>query len=144
MLGSVGLSEDVERAAVAAARLADGSERVEAVLAAEPVEGERVYLIAFAPNGGGRTWVALDDAGEPISSRDRVREAVSIAAMVEVVEEAVAGAAAAEPRVASPRYLDDLGGSAPGTGLTGAIQAALGAVDELAKDVEANYKLELR
>ena len=143
MLGRV-LSDDVQRAAVAAERFAHDGERVEAVLAAEPVEGERVYLVAFARSEGGRSWVALDDAAQPLTSRDRVRDAVSIAAMVEVVEDAVTNSAPPPvPRLASPRYLDELGAAATG-GMSAAIQGAIVAVDELAKDVEANYKLELR
>ena len=145
MLGRVGLSDDVQRAAVAAKRFAEDGERVEAVLPAEPAEGERVYLVAFSGDDGGRSWIALDDAAQPVTSRDRVRESVSIAAMVEVVVDAVAESdGSPEARVASPRYLDDLGAVAGGAGVTAAIQGAVAAVDELAKDVEANYKLELR
>jgi hypothetical protein len=144
MLGRVGVSDDVRRAAVAALRFADGGEEVEAVLPAEPVEGDRIYLVAFADTEGDRSWVAVDDGGRPVTSRDRVREAVSIAAMVEVVEEAVAEAPTErEPRIASPRYLDALGAAATGGGVGAAIQGALGAVDELTRDVESNYKLEL-
>ena len=144
MLGGVGVSHDVQRAAVAAERFAGDRERVEAVLAAEPVAGERVYLVAFSDNGSARSWLALDDAGRPVTSRECVRDAVSIAAMVEVVEDAVAEAVPApEPRVASPHYLDALGAAAGDAAANGAIQGALVAVEELAKDVEANYKLEL-
>jgi hypothetical protein len=50
--------------------------------------------------------------------------------------------AAGSPRVASPGYLDRLGAAAEAQ-LAPAVQGALAAVDELAKDVEANYKLEL-
>lgn len=143
MLAGVGVSDDVRRAAAAAERYAAERERVDAVLAAEPVEGERIYVVAFSGNGAARSWLALDGAGRPVTSRDRVREAVSIAAMVEVVEDTVAdGAPEASPRIASPRYLDTLGAAA-GAELSGAIQAAILAVEELAKDVEANYKLEL-
>jgi hypothetical protein len=145
MLGRVGVSDDVQRAAVVAQRFADESERVEAVVAAEPIEGQRVYLVAFADTAGDRSWVALDEGGRPVTSRDRVRETISIAAMVEVVEDAVAEAAAErEPRIASPRYLDALGAAAAGSGVGAAIQGAVAAVDELTKDVESNYKLELR
>ena len=49
----------------------------------------------------------------------------------------------AEPRVASLSYLDSLGTTAGNGDLAGAIQAGLPAVDELATDVEENYKLEL-
>jgi hypothetical protein len=144
MLARVGVSDDVRRIAGTAERYADARERVAAVLPAEPVAGQRTYLVAFSANGGdGRSWLALDDAGRPVTSRDRVREAVSIAAMCEVVEEAAGDeAAVATPRVASPAYLDTLG-AASDAELAPAIQGALEAVDELARDVEGNYKLEL-
>jgi hypothetical protein len=143
MLARVGLSDDVRRIAAAAAGYAARGERVEAVLPAEPTPGERTYLVAFASNGAGRTWLGFDDAGDPVQSRDRVREAVSITAMAEVAEEALPGAAIERtPRLASPKYLDVLG-AAGNPEIGAAIQGALGAVEELARDVEANYKLEL-
>ena len=62
------------------------------MLAAEPATGRRVYLCAFAGTGG-RTWLAFDDAGVPVTSRALVREAVSIAALCEVAEETAGGGA---------------------------------------------------
>lgn len=62
----------------------------DAVLAAEAQPGERVYVCAFE-DGGGRTWVALDGAGEPVAERQRVRDAVSIVALCELAEETAAG-----------------------------------------------------
>ena len=143
MLGGVALSDDVRRIGDAAEHFAATGERVEAVLAAEPAPGVRTYLVAFSSTGAVQSWLALDEAGGPVSSRDRVRDAVSINALCELAEEAVAEeVVTAPPRIASPQYLDTLGATAEGQ-LTGAIQGALGAVEELAKDVEANYKLEL-
>ncbi len=76
------------------------------------------------------------------------------------IEEAEAAALAVEqavglaPRVASARYLDALGGAVRRLELAlgetdrspfaAAMQQALGAVEELADDVESHYKLELR
>jgi hypothetical protein len=143
MLARVGLSDDVLRSAAAAERFARDGERVEAVLPAEATVGERTYLVAFSSNGATHSWLALDAAGAPVTSRERVRGAVSITALCEVAEDGVPEESLAlPPRLASPRYLDELGGSA-GPELGAAIQDALGAVEELAKDVEANYKLEL-
>jgi hypothetical protein len=143
MLARVGLSDDVRRIAAAAEGFAGEDERVDAVLAAEPSGGERTYLIAFSSNGAERTWLALDADGSPVMSRERVRDAVSITALCEVAEDGVPEESLAPvPRLASPRYLDELGAAA-GPELGAAIQGALGAVEELAKDVEANYKLEL-
>jgi hypothetical protein len=141
MLARVGLSDDVRRIAAEAERFADDGERVEAVLPAEPTVGERTYLVAFSANGATRTWLALDGAGEAVTSRERVRHAVSITALCEVAEEGVPEEALGQaPRLASPAYLDELG-TAIGRDAGASIQGALGAVDELAKDVEANYKL---
>jgi hypothetical protein len=143
MLARVGLSDDVRRIADAAEHFAGERERVEAVLPAEPAAGARIYLVAFSANGAAPSWLAFDGDAEPVTSRDRVREAVSIAAMVEVAEDGVLDEALPPaPRLASPRYLDELG-AAGGPELGAAIQGAVPAVDELAKDVEANYKLEL-
>ena len=77
--------------------LADDLERIasragaDAVLAAEAHPGERVYVCAFEEADGGRTWLALDEAGEPVADRTRVREAVSIIALCELAEEAAGG-----------------------------------------------------
>jgi hypothetical protein len=79
-----------------------------------------------------------------VTSRTRVRDAASIAALCEVAEESAELPPAAEPRVASLAYLDSLGAESRNGGFAAALQGALPAVDELAKDVEGNYKLELR
>jgi hypothetical protein len=134
------LSDELDGIATIAARHAAADERVVAILAAEPRPGERVYLCAF-DGPGGRSWLALSADGTPIHARDRVRDAVSIAALVELAEES-AEAARAEPRVASPDYLDELGGSH--TEIPLAVQQGVGAVDELTREIEAGYKLPLR
>ena len=75
------------------------------------------------------------------------------------IEEAEAAASAladtlqSEPRIASGAYLDALGsasrrleqalGESGASPFAAAMQAALGAVEELAADVEGNYKIEL-
>jgi hypothetical protein len=70
---------------------ADGEDLV-GVIPAEPSEGVRVYLCAYARgNGRERAWLVLDGAGEPIADRALVREAVSIAAMCELAEESAGG-----------------------------------------------------
>jgi hypothetical protein len=143
MLARVGLSDDVDRIATAAAAFTREGERVEAVLPAEAAGGERTYLVAFSANGSARSWLALDEAGVAVTNRGRVRDAVSITALCEVAEDGVPeDSLAPAPRLASPVYLDELG-AAGGPEVGPAIQGALGAVEELAKDVEANYKLEL-
>ncbi|HXR12532.1 MAG TPA: hypothetical protein VN770_09570, partial [Gaiellaceae bacterium] len=107
-------------------------ERVSGVLAAELLDGTRVYLCAFESGD----WLALDDDERPVESRERVHAASSLAALCEVAEESAGGghlpdlrvrlrelaldeadAAAAEleatiqppPRLATNGYLDALG-----------------------------------
>ena len=48
-----------------------------------------------------------------------------------------------DERLASPQYLDSLG-TLQADGLPPVLQGAVGAVDELAQDVEDHYKVELR
>jgi predicted small integral membrane protein len=132
----VALSDDVSRIAAAAAAHATAGERVGAVLAVETATGERIYLCAFTNADGGQAWLALTDAGDPVTSRASVREAASIAALVEVAEEAAERDTAEAPRVASLPYLDSLGADS-------SIAGALPAIEELAHDVEANYKVPL-
>jgi hypothetical protein len=71
-------------------RIAAGSGAA-AVLAAEAEPGERLYLCAFEEADGGRSWLALDAAGQPVAERRRVRDAVTILALCEVAEEAAGG-----------------------------------------------------
>jgi hypothetical protein len=131
----VSLSEDVSRIAGVAAQYRAPAQQVVAVLAVETAAGERVYLCAFAADDGSREWLSFDADGTPLADRARVREAASIAALVEVAEEA-AEQVAEGPRVASLPYLDSIGGDS-------SIAAALPAVEELTREIEQHYKLEL-
>jgi hypothetical protein len=136
--------DDVRRIAEAASRFAAQGEELAAVLPVEPVLGERLYLCAYADADGGQTWLALDDGAAPVTSRKRVRDAASIAALVEVAEESAGEQPAEdEPRVASASYLDALGVTARGGDVVIALQSALPAVEELTRDIEGNYKVEL-
>jgi hypothetical protein len=138
----VSLSEDVGRIAEVAVRYAAPGEELVAVLPVEPALGERVYLCAFAQPNGSQTWLGLDNRGSPLKNRTLIRDAASIAALVEIAEESAAVATGDEPRLASPAYLDSLGVVANGD-VAGALQSALPAIDELTRDLELNYKLEL-
>jgi hypothetical protein len=129
------LSEDVSRIAGAAAEFRTPGQQVVAVLAVDSAAGVRLYLCAFADEEGKQEWLALDADGAPVNDRARVREAASIAALVEVAEEA-AEQVAQGPRIASLPYLDSIGGDS-------SIAGALPAVEELTRDVEQHYKLEL-
>jgi hypothetical protein len=86
----VSLEEELSAAREAAQALAGDGEEVVAVIPAEPGSGARVYLCAYE-RAGERTWLALDAAGEPVSDRTLVRDAVAIAAMVELAEESAGG-----------------------------------------------------
>jgi len=139
----VALSDDLARIAAAAeAHLASG-ETVAAIVAAEVSPGERTYLCAFTDDSR-RTWLALDEDGTPVFARDRVREVVSITALCEVADETAWDGGEAEPRVASLAYLDEISARASrDRDVPSAIRAAMGAVDELAREVESEYKLRL-
>jgi hypothetical protein len=138
----VSLSEDVGRIAEAAARYAAPGEELAAVVPVEPASGERVYLCAYVLADGTQSWLGLDDRGAPLTNRTLIRDAASIAALVEIAEESAAVLTGDEPRLASPEYLDSLGATANGD-VAGALQSALPAIEELTRDLELNYKLEL-
>ena len=86
----MGLSEDLDRIAEAARAYAEPDEELSAVLPAEPASGLRVYLCAYG-HSGTSSWLALDDAGQPVRDRALVRDSVSIAAMCEIAEETAGG-----------------------------------------------------
>jgi hypothetical protein len=136
----VALSDDVSRIADAAAHHAASGEVLAAVIAVEPASGERLYVCAYETPDGTTAWLVFDDAGEPVTERQLIRDAASIAALVEVAEETADAAAAEDARLASPAYLDSL--SVDGD-VAGALQGALPAIEELTRDVELNYKLAL-
>jgi hypothetical protein len=128
----VSLEDDLGSAAEAAAAFAGQNERLEAILAAEPSAGRRLYLCAYS-GGAGRTWLVLDDAGRAVTDRALVREAVSLAALCEIAGEA---ADDEPPRLASPEYLDAVGSA-------DALAVAYAAVESLTQEVEAAYKVAL-
>ena len=81
------LRDELERTAAATAPFADGR-RLTAVLPAEAAAGVRRYLCAFERDDGEQAWVVLDEAGAVVRERREVRDAVSIAVLCEVAEEA--------------------------------------------------------
>jgi hypothetical protein len=83
----VALADELEQIAAAAAPLADGR-RLSAVLPTEGTPGTRSYVCAFEGDAGARAWVVLDQAGAVVRGRRDVRDAVSIAVLCEVAEEA--------------------------------------------------------
>jgi hypothetical protein len=83
----VALADELERIAAVAAPLADGR-RLAAVLPTETAAGLRRYICAFDGDEGERAWAVLEDGGDVVRGRRDVRDAVSIAALCEVAEEA--------------------------------------------------------
>jgi len=87
--GTVALVDDLERiAASAAAKSGSDDGALRGILATQPAAGTRIYVCAFESSDGTRSWLALDEDGAPIASERSVRDAVSIAALCEVAEEA--------------------------------------------------------
>ncbi len=86
----MGLGEELERIAVAAAAHAGDGEELAGVVAAEPANGRRVYLCAFS-GADGHSWLAFGDEVDVLSSRALVRDAASIAALCELAEESAGG-----------------------------------------------------
>ena len=87
----MGLVDDLERIAEAARGLAGAGEELAAVIPTEPSGGLRVYLCTYGAGEERAAWIALDDAGEPISDRALVRDAVSVAALCEIADEVAGG-----------------------------------------------------
>ena len=119
-------------------------EELAGIVPAEPRRGDRLYVCAYRA-GEETTWLVLDSAGRPVHERAAVRDAVSIAGLVELAEEAAGIAAPEEPRVATAAELDALGaGSEDRQRFAAAMKQATGTVDELVRDVERGYKRPLR
>lgn len=83
----MGLVEDIEAAAAAAATHVGGATPT-GVLVAEPAVGVRSYVCAFEDATGGRGWLVVDAGGAPVTSRRDARDAVAIAALCEIAAEA--------------------------------------------------------
>ena len=134
------LDQELREVADAAIRHASDGEDLVGIVPAEPGSGVRAYVCAYGREDA-TSWLVLDATGVPVSDRELIRDAVSIAALCEVAEEA-AGVEPDSARVASPGLLDDLGaGAAPD--VVAAVKAAAGTVEELVLDVERGYKLPL-
>jgi hypothetical protein len=133
----VKLDSDLRRIAERAGVLAGEGEDVSGIVPTEPAIGIRLYVCAYG-DGEETSWLVLDATGVVVEDRALVHDAVSIAALCEVAEEA-AGIDPIAPRVASPALLDELGAGA-GPELAAAINSATGTIEELVRDVERGYK----
>jgi len=113
----VALADELERIAAVAAPLYDGR-RLAAILPTEAAVGLRRYVCAFESDEGGRAWVVLEEGGDVVRGRREARDAVSIAALCEVAEEA-----------AFPGDLDELRGQLVALRLTEAPEGIAEAED---------------
>jgi hypothetical protein len=136
----VALADDLDRIAVAAADFAAPNERISGIVAASPIGGAVVYLCAYE-SADGHEWLAFDESALPVEDRRLVHDAASLAALCEAVED-IAGVEPPQPRLATHAYLDALG-EGVGAALSGVVESALPAVEELATQVEAHYKVPL-
>jgi hypothetical protein len=132
------LDQELRRIADVAVTYCREGEELVGIIPTEPTAGTRLYVCAYR-DGDETSWLVLRADGSPVEDRALVRDAVSIAALYELAEEA-AGSPAEDARVASPALLDSL--SASPTAVE-AIKAGTGTVDELLRDVERGYKLSL-
>lgn len=80
------LVDDLEHIVGTVAR--DGADRPVGVLPVELAAGERHYVLAYPNGADARTWLVVDGGGTPVADRRVVRDAVSIAALCEIAEEA--------------------------------------------------------
>jgi hypothetical protein len=137
----VGLNDELEAIAEAARAHAADGEELAAVIPAEPAQGVRVYLCAFAA-GDERSWLALDSHAQPLVDRSLLRDAVSIAALCELADEVSGSPDDSEPRVASPAYLEAVAASSHDLAET--LKQGTVAVEGLMAEVESTHKVELR
>ena len=138
------LDQELRRIAEAAVAYCAEGEELAGIVPAEPTVGVRVYVCAYQ-DGDVASWLVLDADGTPVEDRSLVKDAVSIAALYELAEEAAEHGAEAETRVATPALLDALGASVDDrASFIEAMKRATGTVDELVRDVERGYKLPLR
>jgi hypothetical protein len=129
----VELNDDLERIAGSAAAFAANGEQVSAVLAAEPPGSGRIYLCAFTSSDG-VTWLALDDSGEPVTDRERVRAAASLVVLAELAEESAGGGELDEllSRLVALRLTENPPGIDEAEEAIHALQRTLGAAPRLA------------
>ena len=133
------LDQELRRIAEVAVTYCRDGEELAGIVPAEPAVGVRLYVCAYR-DGEETSWLVLTADGSPVSDRSLVRDAVSIAALYELAEEAAGRAGGEEPRVATPAQLDALGRSAE---VVEAIKQGTVTIDELLRDVERGYKLSL-
>ena len=134
------LDQELRRIAEVAVTYCRDGEELAGIVPAEPALGVRIYVCAYR-DGEETSWLLLTADGSPVEDRSLVRDAVSIAALYELAEEAAGKGDQGGPRVATPAELDALGTS---ENVVETIKQATGTIDELVRDVERGYKAPLR
>ena len=81
------LDLELRRIAEAAVTYCRDGEELAGIIPAEPAVGVRLYVCAYR-DGEETSWLMLDSDGSPVEDRSLVRDAVSIAALYELAEEA--------------------------------------------------------
>ena len=136
------LDEELRRIAEVAVTYCRDGEELAGIIPAEPGKGGRVYVCAYR-DGDETSWLVLDADGHAVEDSLLVRDAVSIAGLYELAEDA-AGAGGEEARIATPAALDALGAAAEDrVAFAEAMKRSTGTVDDLVRDVERGYKLPL-
>jgi hypothetical protein len=132
----VALQDDLERIAAAASTYSANGEELSGILAADPTARGRVYLCAFR-TGEHHSWLALDDAGQPIADRELVRQAASLVALCEVAEESAGGGELDElrSRLVALRLTENPPGIDEAEEAVLALQQVLGATPRVATTV---------
>jgi hypothetical protein len=141
------LDQELRRIAEAAVIYCGEGEELAGIVPAEPSAGLRLYVCAYGDGDGDgdeASWLVLDSDGSPVEDSGLVKDAVSIAALYELAEEAAGSGREEDARVATPALLDALRVSAEDhAAFTEAMKGATGTVEELLRDVERGYKLPL-
>lgn len=84
------LADELERIGGLASALVGPADTVSGIIATE-ASGVQVYVCSIDDADGKRSWLAVWDNGEPVSSRAELRAAVSIAALCELAADAAGG-----------------------------------------------------
>ena len=128
------LPQELRRIAEAAVRYTDPGEEVVGIVPAEPSSGARFYLCAYRSEDGQTSWLVLDEDGKPVVDRVRIREVVSVAALVELAEETAGGGDLEELRsqLVALRLTENPAGIEEAEEAAIALEEAIGAVPRVA------------
>jgi hypothetical protein len=139
----VDLDRELRRIAEKAVTYCREGEELAGIIPVESASSGRVYVCAYQ-YGDETSWLVLDASGDPVADRVLVKDAVSIAALVELAEEA-GGGENGEPAVATLARLDSLGAEAENpVAFAEAMKCGAETVNELVRDVERGYKIPLQ